>query len=92
MPIHVQTWSGSGSARITDMTEAGQRGRSCRVLRLAGVLWDEGHPLVREDPIKLAAVRGTQAAMRLGLALDSDATRFDDCRARCLRGLLQLRH
>lgn len=38
MAIHVQVWTGSGTARITDMTNAGKRGKTCRVLRFSGAL------------------------------------------------------
>lgn len=34
--IHVRVWSGSMSARITEMQNAGKRGKTCRTLRLAG--------------------------------------------------------
>ncbi len=34
--IHTQTWSGSGSARVTDMTFAGKRGKTCQVLTVHG--------------------------------------------------------
>jgi hypothetical protein len=36
MTIHVRVWSGTGSARVTDMTNAGKRGKACRVLRFSG--------------------------------------------------------
>lgn len=36
MPIHVQVWSGACNARVTDMTNAGKRGKTCRVLRFSG--------------------------------------------------------
>lgn len=36
MKIHVQTWQGSGSAQIVDMTNAGKAGKLCRVLRVMG--------------------------------------------------------
>ena len=29
MPIHVQIWTGASSARVTDMTNAGKRGKTC---------------------------------------------------------------
>ena len=38
MAIHVQVWTGSGTARITDMTNAGKRGKTCRRLRFSGAL------------------------------------------------------
>ncbi len=36
MPIYVQIWSGSGNGRVTDMTNAGKRGKTCRVLTFLG--------------------------------------------------------
>ncbi len=33
--IHVQTWESGCSGRITDMTNAGKRGKRCRVIRFA---------------------------------------------------------
>ncbi|MGD9632555.1 MAG: hypothetical protein AB7G28_22725 [Pirellulales bacterium] len=33
---HVQTWSGSQTARVTEMANAGKRGKRCRVLRFMG--------------------------------------------------------
>lgn len=36
MAIHVQMWMGSGNARVTDMTNAGKRGKFCRALRIQG--------------------------------------------------------
>lgn len=36
--INVKTWQG-GSAAITDMANAGKRGKTCRVLRFAGAPW-----------------------------------------------------
>jgi len=38
--IHVKTWNGGCSARITDMTNAGKRGKTCRVLSFRGCPWD----------------------------------------------------
>lgn len=40
--IHVQTWGGSCTARITDMMNAGKRGKRCRVLRFSGCPWGTG--------------------------------------------------
>jgi hypothetical protein len=34
--IYVRTWSGSGSARVVEMNNAGKRGKRCRVLRFSG--------------------------------------------------------
>lgn len=31
MTVHVQVWSGAGSAKIIDMTNAGKRGKVCRI-------------------------------------------------------------
>ena len=36
MPIHVQIWTGARNARVTDMTNAGKRGKTCRLLRFSG--------------------------------------------------------
>ena len=40
--IHVKTWTGACNARITDMTNAGKRGKKCSVLRFKGALWGHG--------------------------------------------------
>ena len=34
--IHVQAWSGSGGIRITEMLNAGKRGKRCRAMRFQG--------------------------------------------------------
>lgn len=34
--LHIQVWIGSQSARITEMKNAGMRGKTCRVLRIQG--------------------------------------------------------
>lgn len=34
--VHVQVWPGAQSARVTDMTHAGQHGKRCRVWRVHG--------------------------------------------------------
>lgn len=34
--VYIRTWSGSGSARVVEMTNAGKRGKRCRVLRFCG--------------------------------------------------------
>jgi hypothetical protein len=36
MPVHIQIWTGARNARITDMTNAGKRGKTCRVMRFSG--------------------------------------------------------
>jgi hypothetical protein len=37
--IHIRTWSGSGSARITEMIHAGKVGKKCRTLRFSGSVY-----------------------------------------------------
>lgn len=39
MAIHVRTWSGCRTFRITDMTNACKRGKKCRTLHFSGVPW-----------------------------------------------------
>lgn len=38
--VHTRTWPGSGTATVTDMANAGKRGKTCRVLRFNG--WGAG--------------------------------------------------
>ncbi len=38
--IHIQTWKGGPSARITDMTNAGKRGKVCRTFHWQGYRWN----------------------------------------------------
>ncbi|HYH65537.1 MAG TPA: hypothetical protein VD866_12645 [Urbifossiella sp.] len=33
MATHIRTWPGSGCITLTDMTNAGKRGRTCRTSR-----------------------------------------------------------
>ena len=48
--IHVKVWSGSRSARITNMDNAGKRGQFCNVLRISGTPWSpNGNGLAPED-------------------------------------------
>jgi hypothetical protein len=35
--ISIKTWSGNACARITDLTNAGKRGKKCRVIRFRGI-------------------------------------------------------
>lgn len=73
MTIHIQTWSGSMSARITDMTNAGKRGKRCRTIRFQGTAlgYACGNPLWQ-----LAGERTNEIIGRLqGLATE---TSFDD--------------
>lgn len=37
MAIDIQVWRGSGSATITDMENAGKRGKTCRTFRFSGL-------------------------------------------------------
>src|SRR3990167_3295878 len=39
----MKLWTGSRSARITDMTNAGKRGKVCRILRVSGTPWQPGN-------------------------------------------------
>jgi hypothetical protein len=34
--VHIRTWTGSGVATVFDMTNAGKRGKMCRVIRFSG--------------------------------------------------------
>lgn len=36
MTIHVRVWTGAGSARVVEMTNAGKRGKMCRMVRFSG--------------------------------------------------------
>lgn len=50
MAIDIQVWKGSGSARITDMENAGKRGKTCRVFRFNGLRGDfawRGEPYIQ---------------------------------------------
>ncbi len=42
--LNIQTWSGSGSASITDMDNAGKRGKTCRVFQFRGWRNNGGTP------------------------------------------------
>ena len=68
MPIHVQIWTGARNARVTDMTNAGKRGKTCRVLRFSGCSW------FGNNPVANAAAQCTDEILgRLeGLAPDCD--------------------
>jgi hypothetical protein len=72
MAIHVRTWSGSRSATITEMTNAGRRGKRCRVLRIEGCA---GDPWSSDEPWA-KAVRHSQAILgevaRYGAECDFD--------------------
>lgn len=68
--IHVQVWTGGGNFRVTDMVNAGKRGKVCRVLRFSGVAFQEW---ATDDPIQIAAAKFTRQACYL--AEDLDVTR-----------------
>jgi hypothetical protein len=68
MPIHVQIWTGARNARVTDMTNAGKRGKTCRLLRFSGCSWFFNNPIST-----LAAECTDEVFGRLeGLAPDCD--------------------
>lgn len=66
MPIHVQIWSGARNARVTDMTNAGKRGKTCRVLRFAGcdliASMPESHPAAELTDEVLGRLEGLDPA------------------------------
>lgn len=74
--IHVRTWSGSCAARIIDMTNAGKRGKCCRVLHFSGAPWSSWEG----DDIQQKAKQYTMEIIRHIEALDL-ATSFDAARA-----------
>jgi len=67
--IHVQTWN--RSARITDMTNAGKRGKKCEVFSFRGVLWDGGPGL---DELQALEARWTIEICRGIKALSPDTS------------------
>ena len=82
--IHVKVWSGSRSATITDMTNAGKRGKLCRILRVSGTPWHGGANLTPEQKhildwsdrllfACLALAPGADAEGRLVFDADFDA-------------------
>lgn len=46
--VHVKVWSGSRTARIIDMTNAGKIGKRCSTLRISGASWSAS-PFETED-------------------------------------------
>jgi hypothetical protein len=72
MATHVRTWPGSGCITLTDMANAGKRGRTCRTVRLSVPSWGgwahrlncDGYDAARECAESLAATLapGTVAA------------------------------
>ena len=61
--IHVRIWSGSKCGEITEIINAGKRGKMCRVMRWGGVDYLEKEPETR--PGQNAAVKATFALMVL---------------------------
>lgn len=86
--IHKQIWSGSRSARITDMINAGKRGKLCRVLRVSGAPWDVG---VSKDSTESSAVHYSQQILLAVERLDP-STPFDDARQSLLAVLAEARN
>jgi len=58
--IHIKVWEGSKTIRITDMTNAGKRGKSCRVLYISGVPWGQSS---LETPDQRKARKWTEKVM-----------------------------
>jgi hypothetical protein len=76
--IHVQTWTGSGSIRITDMTLAHKRGKRCRTIHCSGWMpdsWEEPHKTYRDTTLGL---------LRWAESIDRAAS-FDDVAAELRR-------
>jgi hypothetical protein len=73
MTIHIRTWIG-GHATVTDMTNAGRRGKKCRVLRFSGVPWL--HYVVADDPVRLVAVDLTRDVLYYLGGLPGSAPQF----------------
>lgn len=66
MPIHVQIWTGARNARVTDMTHAGKRGKTCRQLRFSGC------DLIASAPECYAAAELTNEVLRRLDGLDTE--------------------
>lgn len=84
MAIHVRIWTGGPSAAITDMTNAGKRGKVCRVYRFGGIRaggW-------KETPETKEATSTTMAIMDVIEQLKPEVD-FDDATAP-LRTLMEL--
>jgi hypothetical protein len=56
--VHIKVWSGSGCARITDMENAGKKGKTCKTLRISGTSWG---PSDHETPEQKKARKGWEA-------------------------------
>ena len=76
MATHIRTWPGSGCITLTDMTNAGKRGRTCRTLRLSVPSWGQWeHRLNCEG---YDAARQCAAELVATLTPGTVATDFDD--------------
>lgn len=75
--IHVQVWSGSGSVRIVDMTNAGKRGKQCKVLSVRG----EGSRWI--DPSQVVQQKAMDYTQEIILAAEgfSADAKFEDVAA-----------
>lgn len=74
--LYVRIWSGSASCWVCDMTDAGKRGRKCRVLRITGSPSSYGY---LNDPTAASAAQWTQEALYCAERLSTE-TSFDDAR------------
>lgn len=86
MAIHVRVWTGSGTARVTDMTNAGKRGKKCSVLCVHGVAssyhWS--------GPAEKMAASYTDNLVRLADEFDR-AERFEDLQVLMFRLMVAAR-
>jgi hypothetical protein len=71
--IHVRTWTGSESVRITDMANAGKRGKRCRVIRFQGWRPSAGDATARAAADLCATVIGWAEHLDLATSFDSVA-------------------
>lgn len=71
MPINVRIWTGTGTARVTDMTNAGRRGKTCRVLRFSGC------QSILSMPDSIPAAELTDEVLGRLQGLDEGTTSFD---------------
>lgn len=83
--IHVRTWSGSQAARITDMANAGKRGKRCRVLRFSGAGWSTSSTLSERQN---EAANATREILGFVERLDPSAS-FDEV-AGTIAGMIDL--
>lgn len=78
MTINAQIWGGSGSVRIIDMTNAGKRGKTCRVFAVdGGATYTQNHDTAEWQAYwdfcrVLTDLHGSDFASRGGVNLDVD--------------------